>query len=458
VNGIANIERNQAALLAQLRDPANEHTEMLTTLLTTACMLEVSKLSAARLDLPTYVNALVEVLSQFAPIERCVVRVEPGDLPPLMATSGLLDVTEDDALMAAALAGTTVAHGGLAGGPLVVDGTTVGYLAASGVPAPLADARLVAQAAELVGDSLGVQFEAERLRRRAALAKVMELIATLDEGYTDVDLDELVGAMAAMPNAVGAVLRVEDTRLAAPVVTGSGVSESPFELTRGVDAGNIHVEFTLRLALPASGDDDARTEEVVAAMQSAFGRIDRSRRLLEEAETDPLTGIGNRRRASRALAQTWNWAERKHGTLAVVMLDLDHFKRVNDTFGHSVGDEVLKAVAGVILSSIRGYDTPARWGGEEFLVVCPDTDLAGAQSLGRRLREAVPTACEGILPFDWHQTCSIGVAVGPDHADGVQPLLALADKALYAAKTAGRDRMIVAQRPAEVVRAGAKRR
>jgi len=444
MNGIASLERNQGKLLAELRDPAGEHVPMLTALLTTSCMLELSKLGTARLDLPTYVNALVQVLSQFAPMERCAIRVESDDLPALRASSGVLDPAEDDALMAAALAGTPVAVGAMAGAPLVVDGVTVGYLAVQGLPTPLVEARLVPQSCELLGASFGAQFEAERLRRKAALARVMELAASLDETYGELELVDLVAAMAALPKTVGAALRLEDNRLAGPVDVQSGVEDTPCQLLKEVDAGRIRVEFALRLTSNPSADDEARAEEVAAALQSALARIDRSRKLQEEAETDPLTGIGNRRRASRALAQAWNWTERKRGQMAVLIVDLDHFKKVNDSLGHGVGDEVLKAVARTIAEAVRGYDTAARWGGEEFLIVCPDTDAAGAQALSRRLRQGIPLACGEFLPEGWYQSCSIGIAIGPDHADGVQPLIAMADRALYNAKAAGRDQVALA--------------
>jgi two-component system, cell cycle response regulator len=166
--------------------------------------------------------------------------------------------------------------------------------------------------------------------------------------------------------------------------------------------------------------------------------------LRAEVETDELTRIGNRRRGSRALAQASARARRSGEEYAMFMMDLDKFKSVNDEFGHEAGDEVLKLFAQAIESVVRGYDVAARWGGEEFLLVCPGTGRDGAQALARRLLEKTPVMCSAALPPERLQTVSIGIAVCENPAIDPMTLLRQADQAMYAAKTTGRNRFVLA--------------
>ncbi len=175
--------------------------------------------------------------------------------------------------------------------------------------------------------------------------------------------------------------------------------------------------------------------------------------LAVEARTDAKTGL--------AVAGWWHArtddelarARSRHSRLAVLVADLDHFKHINDAYGHLVGDEALRAVAGVVRSGIRGQDLSGRFGGEEFVVALPDTDADRAVLVAERLRERVaglripsrrddPTA-ERIAGL----TVSIGVAMYPDHADTLDALLRAADRALYAAKATGRNRVELAYHP-----------
>ncbi len=161
---------------------------------------------------------------------------------------------------------------------------------------------------------------------------------------------------------------------------------------------------------------------------------ERIRRL---ATTDALTGIANRGEFSRRLATEMQRARRFGRPMAVVMYDLDHFKRVNDTYGHQVGDEVLKMTANLINATIRQVDIHARWGGEEFMVLLPEADLAEGLASAERLRQAIERH-----RFDHRGpvTASFGVAaLGP--RDTIGALLKRADDALYQAKHAGRNRV-----------------
>jgi two-component system, cell cycle response regulator len=162
--------------------------------------------------------------------------------------------------------------------------------------------------------------------------------------------------------------------------------------------------------------------------------------------TDALTGQWNVRYLSMTLNQEVERASRFNRPLAVLMLDLDHFKRVNDTYGHARGDDVLRELARRVRSQIREVDTFARYGGEEFVLVLPETDLEGARRLAERIVKAVrrtPFGADTDQPVP--VTVSVGAAVFPRHGSTATYLLRAADQALYDAKRSGRDRVVVVQ-------------
>jgi diguanylate cyclase (GGDEF)-like protein len=154
-----------------------------------------------------------------------------------------------------------------------------------------------------------------------------------------------------------------------------------------------------------------------------------------EARIDSLTGLANRRAVEEILAAEISRAQRFAHQLAVVLLDLDRFKEINDSFGHAAGDVMLRAVSRLLTSLARQGDTVARWGGEEFIVVLPETDLIGARRFAERLRRTIEAHSVG----DMRTSASCGVATMlPD--DTVEELLGAADRALYQAKSNGRNR------------------
>jgi diguanylate cyclase (GGDEF)-like protein len=154
-----------------------------------------------------------------------------------------------------------------------------------------------------------------------------------------------------------------------------------------------------------------------------------------EARIDALTGLANRRALEEILAAEISRAQRFEHELAVVLLDLDRFKEINDSFGHAAGDVMLRAVSRLLTSLARQGDTVARWGGEEFVVALPETDLPGAQRFAERLRRSIEAHSVG----EMHTSASCGVApMLPE--DTVEALLGAADQALYQAKANGRNR------------------
>jgi diguanylate cyclase (GGDEF)-like protein len=157
------------------------------------------------------------------------------------------------------------------------------------------------------------------------------------------------------------------------------------------------------------------------------------------AATDALTGLPNRRAIDDHLKRLLAQAGRSLTPMSAILLDLDHFKQINDTYGHERGDEVLAALGAVMRSKLRGSDFAGRSGGEEFIVLLPDTDRAGALRVAEHLRQAMhslslPGVTRGV-------TASFGVASYPDDALDGDTLLRLADRALYSAKQHGRDRV-----------------
>ena len=166
-----------------------------------------------------------------------------------------------------------------------------------------------------------------------------------------------------------------------------------------------------------------------------------------QAVTDELTGLFNRRRFQEAMATEVERSKRFGQPLGLVLLDLDDFKNVNDTYGHQQGDLVLREVARVLRETSREIDEPARYGGEELAVVLPGTDLEGAYNLAERVRAGIEELALPLLDGDGilRVTASFGVATLPGSADDMRDLVAAADEALYRAKRAGKNRTVRAE-------------
>lgn len=202
----------------------------------------------------------------------------------------------------------------------------------------------------------------------------------------------------------------------------------------------------------AAGADDYLTKPVGAAELKArlnVGRriLDLQDRLLFAATHDQLTGIGNRSAILQQLHAEWERRSREGSSLSILLADIDHFKRVNDTYGHSAGDTVLRKVALQMKTALRPYDLVGRYGGEEFLVVLPNCNLIQASDVAERMRQmvadcSIETSGQGT---GFTVSISVGVASTNDleHLDEASMLQA-ADSAMYEAKKLGRNRTIAA--------------
>jgi diguanylate cyclase (GGDEF)-like protein len=170
-----------------------------------------------------------------------------------------------------------------------------------------------------------------------------------------------------------------------------------------------------------------------------------NQRLQQLALTDVLTELPNRRYAIEQLDRQWAISERSGRSLCCMMVDIDHFKQINDTYGHKVGDDVLKQVARILRETARKQDMVCRLGGEEFLVICPDSEPDQVFHYAERLRQSVAsnTILSGKVG-NLHLTISIGLAEKTPELADVEMLLQLADKRMYAAKAAGRNKTVVA--------------
>lgn len=186
---------------------------------------------------------------------------------------------------------------------------------------------------------------------------------------------------------------------------------------------------------------------VVLFFRQLVKKLAEARRLLETlATTDPLTGLYNRRQIMTRLEEECERIQRGGIGLSCIMLDVDHFKQVNDTYGHQQGDEVLKMIARQARASLRAYDVVGRYGGEEFIVLLPETDLETAQAVAERLRMAIQASA--ILKTATGQPQPTTVSLGLTQwrsGDTVDTLIHRADEALYRAKANGRNRIELAE-------------
>ncbi|APX88900.1 hypothetical protein BV394_03450 [Brevirhabdus pacifica] len=218
------------------------------------------------------------------------------------------------------------------------------------------------------------------------------------------------------------------------------------DLDEGLPATALDLGANDMIRLPAEPEEIALRLELVFKRKKVADRlramVDRG---LEMAAVDPLTGLYNRRYAQHHLTQLRERSRRSSRPFALMILDVDRFKRINDEHGHRAGDAVLVEIARRLSDNLRRVDLVARYGGEEFLIALPDTSLDNALTAAERLRERIaaqPFALPG-GPDAIPVTASIGLAMSIDHHDTNDALLDRADTALYSSKTAGRNLVTV---------------
>ena len=193
-----------------------------------------------------------------------------------------------------------------------------------------------------------------------------------------------------------------------------------------------------------------RSERLGLDLKQSSDKIDALERSLEdlrrEATTDGLTGIANRRYFDMALQTTSGDAMNSGDDLSLLLVDIDHFKKVNDTWGHATGDAVIKLVANTLAQSVKGQDCVARYGGEEFAILLPATSIDAAMRVGENIRTALSRRMY-VPRDDEEMLCAVTVSIGAACYDPGEPLAQLiqrADAALYQAKKTGRDRVVAA--------------
>lgn len=291
---------------------------------------------------------------------------------------------------------------------------------------------------------------AEARRAQANAASTRDALGTVLTGLPAAVVVARVadGRVVQLNPAAAALLRPDESR---PIALSALVAEGEAPVLLGQLRGDGPIERELALrsgdgrlipALVAASRVELEGEAcIILSMVDITARKALETRLEDLASTDPLTGLPNRLRFFAVAEAEVRRSRRSGKPLAVLMVDLDHFKAVNDRYGHDVGDATLRSFARVARATVRDQDTIARLGGEEFACLLPETDRAGALVLAERLRRAVEGAT-AVEKLDVRLTISIGVsALDPGEA-GLDAALKRADVALYAAKRAGRNRIV----------------
>ena len=216
------------------------------------------------------------------------------------------------------------------------------------------------------------------------------------------------------------------------------------------DGTNAGLVLVWRAAQPFTLNERELFEYLAAQAAVSVENVGRHEDVVKESITDALTGLPNRRRFDQRLRHEVQRAQSIGAGIAVVILDIDNFKMVNDTYGHQTGDDVLQAVANVLLSASRDPDTPARIGGEEMAVVLPGATVDGAQEFAERVRSAIAALSfrdvDDASAPEFSVTASLGIAASVGSDADVQALVADADGALYEAKRSGKNRAVTASR------------
>jgi diguanylate cyclase (GGDEF)-like protein len=432
---LARLDAIQARSRDRLRGSdadANASRALLVELLEASCLLELAKIDTTRIDPATYLQLAVDVIAQMYPVQGVAATLTGAGSRPIDVHSGERP------------------NGGRRF-PLVAGGLTIGVLVAGAVKVDLgAPERFFESVTAQVASGVASALHSEQLRREAATANAARIASELADDQKVEGLEELTRSLASFPSVIAAELVIDHIVLGPPLRLRSGywdhdaqphsVASSTLEL-----AGRGRITARVRSA-DANPPDERAVYEILQRLASSMDRIAHTHMLREQAETEPLTGLGNRRRLQRALERTLGRAERYAENVAVLLLDLDKFKPVNDELGHEMGDAVIVACAHAMRERTRPYDELVRLGGDEFVIVAPVPDVLAALRLADDVREEISSRCNALLPANWGLTSTVGVAMYPEAGTDPESLLRAADIALYRAKDAARSS---AKNPAE---------
>ena len=293
-----------------------------------------------------------------------------------------------------------------------------------------------------------------------ALSRAMDAILAENRKVTDEDIARLHARHVIQRNEDAArKVEADLRRIMADVLGQAGIagreatrygqslSDNARQLQAGADDGSaaLVIQSLLEQTLAMQGS----VASLQANLERSSREVEELKQALQRAEVevvlDPLTGVRNRRGLERKVDELLGASDGGDAAFALLMVDIDHFKRVNDTYGHLFGDRVLRCVAQALQSIVKGRDTVARYGGEEFAVLLPETPLAGARTVGENIRATIEKS--RIRRLDNNEdvggiTISVGVATRRQD-EKLEQVVARADTALYQSKKNGRNRVTV---------------
>ncbi len=315
-----------------------------------------------------------------------------------------------------------------------------------------------------VSESLSMRYVVQTTVREArrlvgadivAVRRVVNGALLLAGTEQDADID--VTRLGVVPLGTGVTGRAAKRGKTVRIDSGAAAQMSAAEHVPGIESGVVvplivgaRVVGTLgcwsRMANHFDADDERVLEMMATQVATAIASADTYEQSEQDAHRDALTALPNRRQLSDDLRGVLLEATIRNQPHAIAMVDIDHFKRFNDDYGHKVGDITLQKVAAVLQSSIRDQDRVYRFGGEEFLLIFAGVDAENAMALAERARIAVeraPLTGETLQPVG-PITISVGVALFPDHGSSIEALIDVADRAMYASKEMGRNRVTLA--------------
>jgi diguanylate cyclase (GGDEF)-like protein len=314
---------------------------------------------------------------------------------------------------------------------------------------------------DLIRQTLEAHFGPETVCGAATIADALR---------QDVDAFDLILSDYNLPDGTGLDLleRIRQAQFSTPVilVTGENVGRTAVEAIRrgAMDYVVKFGEYLLTIPLVVEKNLTAAKVErenkrLRLDLERAYEQVHQKNLQLEEslqrlelaAATDPLTGLYNRRHFGMVIEQLFAEAQRYDNDLSCVMIDLDGYKQLNDTFGHQVGDQLLVVAAKAITSNLRKMDVAARYGGDEFVLLLPRAGTDESAGVAARVREDFGRASAALLRRNTGLTMSIGIgSLLGDGIAGTEQLVARADAALYRAKADGRNRVVISRPPAAI--------